>query len=144
MIKAYNIRWDTDGDKKLLEALPTEVLINDEDLQHYIDPDSDCDAKMDAVSDYLTDTYGYCHKGFDTCILPSEEELNVLDIIDSALALQGYDAVSYTHLDVYKRQTGRCFFIYNSMNVQPGHSKSKGGATLVTLHTHILRKKDLL
>ena len=89
MIKTYNIRWDTDGDKKLLEALPTEVLINDEDLQHYIDPDSDCDAKMDAVSDYLTDTYGYCHKGFDTCILPSEEELNVLDIIESALALQG-------------------------------------------------------
>lgn len=86
MIKAYNIRWDTDGDKKLLEALPTEVLINDEDLQHYIDPDSDCDAKMDAVSDYLTDTYGYCHKGFDTCILPSEEELNLLDIIESALA----------------------------------------------------------
>lgn len=83
----------TDGDKKLLEALPTEVLINDEDLQHYIDPDSDCDAKMDAVSDYLTDTYGYCHKGFDTCILPSEEELNLLDIIESALALQGYDVM---------------------------------------------------
>ena len=93
MIKAYNIRWDTDGDKKLLEALPTEVLINDEDLRHYIDPDADCDAKMDAVSDYLTDTYGYCHKGFDTCILPSEEELNVLDIIESVLALQGYDVM---------------------------------------------------
>lgn len=93
MIKAFNIDWDTDGNKELLETLPTEVLINDEDLRNYIDPDADHDVKMDAVSDYLTDTYECCHNGFDVSILPSEEELKVLDIIESALALQGYDVM---------------------------------------------------
>lgn len=51
-MKAINILWDADC-KKDLEFLPTEIEIpkglEDEE----------------AISDYLSDVTGFCHKGFD-------------------------------------------------------------------------------
>jgi hypothetical protein len=48
-----NIKWDTDGDKELLNQLPQSVEI----------PEGMAD--VDEVSDFLSDAYGFCHAGFD-------------------------------------------------------------------------------
>ena len=50
---ATNIRWDTDGDEEFLNWLPKTVEI----------PESMAD--IDEISDFLSDTYGFCHTGFD-------------------------------------------------------------------------------
>jgi hypothetical protein len=50
---ATNIKWDTDGDKELLSQLPESVEV----------PKSMTD--IDEISDFLSDTYGFCHTGFD-------------------------------------------------------------------------------
>ena len=47
MLKAINIKWDTDGDKEVLNELPTEVTI----------PES---TEEEDICDYLSDEYGYC------------------------------------------------------------------------------------
>lgn len=52
---ATEIKWDTDGDTEALASLPTEVEIP----QDIADQDDD-----DAISDWLSDTFGYCHFGF--------------------------------------------------------------------------------
>ena len=52
---ATEIKWDTDGDTEALASLPTEVGIP----QDIADLDDD-----DAISDWLSDTFGYCHFGF--------------------------------------------------------------------------------
>lgn len=52
MVKATNIKWDTDG---VEENLPEEIEIPD-----YIDEEDD-----DAISDYISDVTGFCHFGFD-------------------------------------------------------------------------------
>lgn len=51
MTKATNIEWDVDSMDELKE-LPTEINI----------PDGMTDE--DEISDYLSDTTGFCHKGF--------------------------------------------------------------------------------
>ena len=58
-MKAVNIKWDTDGDVKLLEELPTEVEIHD-----YLITDDEDDL-LDEISDWLSDEYGFCHDGFE-------------------------------------------------------------------------------
>lgn len=52
-MKAINIKWDADGDMKLLKQLPTEIEI----------PEGIMDEEK--ISDYLTDETGFCHKGFE-------------------------------------------------------------------------------
>lgn len=52
---ATEIKWDTDGDTEALASLPTEVEIP----QDIADLDDD-----DAISDWLSDTFGFCHFGF--------------------------------------------------------------------------------
>ena len=59
MLKAINIKWDTDGDMELLEELPTEVEIPD-----YLITDDEDDL-LDDVSDWLSDEYGFCHDAFE-------------------------------------------------------------------------------
>lgn len=49
-MKAINIKWDTDGEKI---DLPTEIEI----------PEGMIDG--DEISDYISDTTGFCHDGFD-------------------------------------------------------------------------------
>ena len=58
-MKAVNIKWDTDGDVKLLEELPTEVEIPD-----YLITDDEDDL-LDEVSDWLSDEFGFCHDAFE-------------------------------------------------------------------------------
>ena len=35
MLKAINIKWDTDGDEKVLQDLPTEMIIPDYLEEYY-------------------------------------------------------------------------------------------------------------
>lgn len=51
-MKAVNIDWDTNGDKALAEELPKEIRI----------PDNITDE--DAISDFISDMTGFCHRGF--------------------------------------------------------------------------------
>lgn len=55
MIMATDIKWDTDGDNDLLKELPKEVEIPEEIIEK-------------AISDYLTDEYGFCHSGFEIAV----------------------------------------------------------------------------
>lgn len=50
MLKAINIKWDTDGEKI---DLPTEIDI----------PEGITDEEE--ISDYISDETGFCHYGFD-------------------------------------------------------------------------------
>ena len=61
-MKVVKIKWDTDGDMKILKSLPKEIDITDEfDVNDYEDEEQ----LLDDISDWLSDTYGYCHFGFD-------------------------------------------------------------------------------
>lgn len=51
-MKAVNIKWDTDGDDKLFQILPTEMEIP-EDM-----------TDEDEISDWLSNETGFCHFGF--------------------------------------------------------------------------------
>lgn len=53
MMKVKNIQWDTDGDFEILNNLPTEMEI----------PEGMTDEEE--ISDYLSDTIGFCHYGFE-------------------------------------------------------------------------------
>ena len=62
-MKVVKIKWDTDGDMKMLKSLPKEIDITDEfDVNDYED---DEDQLLYDISDWLSDTYGYCHFGFE-------------------------------------------------------------------------------
>lgn len=62
-MKVVKIKWDTDGDMKILKSLPKEIDISNEfDVNDYED---DEEQLLDDISDWLTDTYGYCHFGFE-------------------------------------------------------------------------------
>ena len=51
-MKAINILWDTDGEDI---ELPNEIEIPD-----WVDKEDD-----DEISDYLSDTTGFCHFGYE-------------------------------------------------------------------------------
>ena len=62
-MKVVKIKWDTDGNMKILKSLPKEIDITDEfDINDYEDAE---DQLLDDVSNWLSDTYGYCHFGFE-------------------------------------------------------------------------------
>lgn len=52
-MKAINILWDTDGDLDVLSELPETMDIPNELTDE------------DEIFDYLSDTTGFCHKGFE-------------------------------------------------------------------------------
>ena len=52
-MKAYNIHWDTDGDRDVFLSLPNEIKI----------PDGMVDE--DESSDYISDQTGGCHYGYE-------------------------------------------------------------------------------
>lgn len=60
-MKAVNIKWDTDGNIKLLKELPTEIEIPDELAEDVVDMDD----YNDEIGDYLSDLTGFCHYGFE-------------------------------------------------------------------------------
>ncbi len=62
----YKIRWDTDGMSRKKLKLPKQVIFNESDLlkRGVIGPDSDEDTVFDALTDVLSDDYGFCIFGF--------------------------------------------------------------------------------
>lgn len=81
IIKVYDIKWDvTDGAEEMtpeeieetLAMLPKELELPEKfDKENYIeDGEFDEDEWLDAISDWLSEDYGFCHDGFKI----SEEE----------------------------------------------------------------------
>ena len=62
MLKAINIKWDTDGDEEVLQDLPTEMIVPDYLEDWY---NSDREYAMEEISDWLSDEVGFCHDGFE-------------------------------------------------------------------------------
>lgn len=62
MLKAINIKWDTDGDKEVFNELPTEMIIPDELEEIY---KKDREYALEEISDLLSDETGFCHAGFE-------------------------------------------------------------------------------
>lgn len=62
MLKAINIKWDTDGDKEVLNELPTEMIIPNELEELY---KKDREYALEEISDWLSDETGFCHVGFE-------------------------------------------------------------------------------
>ena len=62
MLKAINIKWDTDGDKEVFNKLPTEMIIPDELEEMY---KKDKEFALEEISDWLSDETGFCHTGFE-------------------------------------------------------------------------------
>lgn len=62
MLKAINIKWDTDGDKEVFNELPTEMIIPDE-LEEICKKDREY--ALEEISDLLSDETGFCHAGFE-------------------------------------------------------------------------------
>lgn len=62
MLKAINIKWDTDGDKEVLNELPTEMIISNELEELY---KKDREYALEEISDWLSDETGFCHAGFE-------------------------------------------------------------------------------
>lgn len=62
MLKAINIKWDTDGDKEVFNELPTEMIIPDELEEMY---KKDKEFALEEISDWLSDETGFCHGGFE-------------------------------------------------------------------------------
>ena len=61
MLKAINIKWDTDGDKEVFNDLPREMIVPDELEKMY---KKDKEYAFDEISDWLSDETGFCHDGF--------------------------------------------------------------------------------
>ena len=51
--RAFNIKWDTDGDMDVLESLPKEM-----DIPEGMEDEEE-------ISDYISDQTGWCHFGFE-------------------------------------------------------------------------------
>ena len=62
MLKAINIKWDTDGDKEVFNELPTEMIVPEELEEMY---KKDKEYALEEISDWLSDETGFCHGGFE-------------------------------------------------------------------------------
>lgn len=62
MLKAINIKWDTDGDEEVLNELPMEMTIPEELEEMY---KKDKEYALEEISDWLSDETGFCHAGFE-------------------------------------------------------------------------------
>ena len=62
MLKAINIKWDTDGDEEALQDLPTAMIIPDYLVEYY---SADREYAMEEISDWLSEETGFCHSGFE-------------------------------------------------------------------------------
>lgn len=63
MLKAINIKWDTDGDMEVLNELPTELIIPD-DLEELYKRKEDREYALEEIADWLSEDTGFCHDGF--------------------------------------------------------------------------------
>jgi hypothetical protein len=62
MLKAINIKWDTDGDMEVFNELPTEMIILNELEEMY---KKDREYALEEISDWLSEETGFCHDGFE-------------------------------------------------------------------------------
>lgn len=62
MLKAINIKWDTEGDKEVFNALPTKMIVPDELEEIY---KKDREFALEEISDWLSDETGFCHAEFE-------------------------------------------------------------------------------
>ena len=62
MLKAINIKWDTDGNKDVFNELPTKMIIPNELEELY---KKDREYALEEISDWLSDETGFCHDGFE-------------------------------------------------------------------------------
>lgn len=69
-----DIKWDTDGDQEVFDSLPQEIALPEKfSIENYMDDDGNYgeverEARLEDISDWLSDEYGFCHGGF--CIVP--------------------------------------------------------------------------
>ena len=73
MLKAINIKQDTDGDKEVLNELPTEMIIPNELEELY---KKDREYALEEISDWLSDDTGFYHTGFEVSLLLYDVYLN--------------------------------------------------------------------
>lgn len=62
MLKAINIKWDTDGDMEVFDELPTEMIFPNELEELYKE---DKEYALEEISDWISDEIGFCHAGFE-------------------------------------------------------------------------------
>lgn len=89
-MKAINIIWDVDNEKDI-ENLPTEIKI----------PNGMTDEEE--ISDYLSDSTGFCHKGFELV----EDEIKLTRKEKRTLKTRLYDALwtmCKYHADLYPKK----------------------------------------
>lgn len=72
MLKAINIKWDTDGDMEISNELPTEMIIPDELEEMY---KKDREYALEEISDLLSDETGFCHDGFKVVKVITKESV---------------------------------------------------------------------
>ena len=72
MLKAINIKWDTDGDMEVFDELPTEMIIPNELEELY---KKDREYALEEISDWLSDETGFCHAGFEVVMEITKESV---------------------------------------------------------------------
>ena len=72
MLKATNIKWDTDGDMEVFNELPTEMIIPDELEEMH---KKDKEYALEEISDWLSDETGFCHDGFEVVKVITKESV---------------------------------------------------------------------
>lgn len=84
MLKAINIKWDTDGDMEVFNELPTEMIIPDELDEMY---KKDREYALEEISDWLSDETGFCHAGFEieNVITKESVENNLYDFFNDKM-----------------------------------------------------------
>lgn len=61
MLKAINIKWDTNGDMEVFNELPAEMIVPEELEKMY---KKGKESALEEISDWLSDETGFCHDGF--------------------------------------------------------------------------------
>ena len=88
-MRAVNIEWDMDytetGDLPAEMDIPDEVFEGEEDLE----------SVLDAISDYLSDTTGFCHEGFNVEMTDTEKERYEITDTDKAKNQKKQDIKEY-------------------------------------------------
>ena len=64
MLKAINIKWDTDGDMEVLNELPTELIIPDY-LEELYKRKEDREYALEEIADWLLEDTGFWQNGFE-------------------------------------------------------------------------------
>lgn len=58
VIKCIDIEWDLEGAEDMIDKLPTEIEVNLDDVDEFLDDDITED-NSSIIADYLEDQYGF-------------------------------------------------------------------------------------